>query len=205
MTTPDAGGTPPAPMDWDARFRANDAPWERNGLHPAFEHWRGLGLLQAGKSVYVPGCGRGEEPLALARAGLNVTAIDLSPTAIDWQVARFAEAGLTAHLEAGDALAYRPEAPFDLYWEQTFLCAIPPKLREAYEAGAHAQIRPRGVLLALFMQKEEMGGPPYGCGLPAMRTLFPDSRWNWPAGEPMAFPHPGLNAKKELAVALVRR
>ncbi|HCY56905.1 MAG TPA: thiopurine S-methyltransferase, partial [Oceanicaulis sp.] len=117
----------------------------------------------------------------------------------------FAEAGLTAHLEAGDALAYRPEAPFDLYWEQTFLCAIPPKLREAYEAGAHAQIRPRGVLLALFMQKEEMGGPPYGCGLPAMRTLFPDSRWNWPAGEPMAFPHPGLNAKKELAVALVRR
>ncbi|MFC4726442.1 methyltransferase domain-containing protein [Glycocaulis abyssi] len=151
MTMPDAGGAPAAPMDWDARFRADDAPWERKGLHPAFAHWQALGLLEGGKSIYVPGCGRGEEPLALARAGLHVTAIDLSPTAIDWQVARFAEGSLTAHLEAGDALAYRPDTPFDLYWEQTFLCAIPPKLREAYETGAHAQLRPGGVLLALFM------------------------------------------------------
>jgi len=192
-------------MDWDARFRADDAPWERKGLHPAFAHWQSLGQLQAAKSIYVPGCGRGEEPLALARAGLRVTAVDLSPTAIDWQKARFAGAGLSAHLEAGDALAFRPEAPFDLYWEQTFLCAISPKIRETYEAAAHAQLRAGGVLLALFMQKEEMGGPPYGCGLPAMRALFPDTRWQWPDGEPMAFPHPGLNAKAERGVALVRR
>ena len=131
-------------MDWDARFRADDAPWERKGLHPAFAHWHGLGLLEAGKLIYVPGCGRGEEPLALAKAGLNVTAIDLSPTAIDWQRARLLDAGLTAHLDAGDALAFRPDTPFDLYWEQTFLCAIPPKLREAYEAAAYAQLRPGG-------------------------------------------------------------
>lgn len=192
-------------MDWDARFRADDAPWERKGLHPAFAHWQSLGLLQARKSIYVPGCGRGEEPLALAKAGLHVTAIDLSPTAIDWQKARFAEAGLSAYLEAGDALAFRPDTPFDLYWEQTFLCAIPPKMRETYEAAAHAQLRPGGVLLALFMQKEEMGGPPYGCALPAMRALFPDTRWQWPDDEPTAFPHPGLNGKAELGVALARR
>jgi len=192
-------------MDWDARFRADDAPWERKVLHPAFAHWHGLGLLEAGKLIYVPGCGRGEEPLALAKAGLNVTAIDLSPTAIDWQRARLLDAGLTAHLDAGDALAFRPDTPFDLYWEQTFLCAIPPKLREAYEAAAYAQLRPGGVLLALFMQKEERGGPPYGCALPAMRELFPDARWRWPEVEPTAFPHPGLNAKAELGVALVRR
>lgn len=200
-TTP----SPNPPLDWDARFRADDTPWERKRLHPAFTHWQALGLLEAGKSIYVPGCGRGEEPLALAKAGLNVTAIDLSPTAIAWQKARFDDAGLTAHLEAGDALAYRPETPFDLYWEQTFLCAIPPKLRETYEAGAHAQLRPGGVLLALFMQKEEMGGPPYGCALPAMHALFPDARWQWPVGEPTAFPHPRLSDKAELAVPLVRR
>lgn len=192
-------------MDWDARFRADDAPWERKGLHPAFAHWQSLGLLQPGKSIYVPGCGRGEEPLALAKAELNVTAIDLSLTAIDWQKARFAGAGLSAHLEAGDALAFRPETPFDLYWEQTFLCAISPKMREGYETAAHAQLHAGGVLLALFMQKDEMGGPPYGCALPAMRELFPEDRWQWPEAEPMAFPHPGLNSKAELGVALVRR
>ncbi|MGP1275623.1 MAG: methyltransferase domain-containing protein [Caulobacterales bacterium] len=203
MTTTDAAPTPG--MDWDARFRADDAPWERKGLHPAFAYWQTLGLLEACKSIYVPGCGRGEEPLALAKVGLKVTAVDLSPTAIDWQKARFAQAGLTAHLHAGDALAWRPETPFDLYWEQTFLCAISPRLREAYEMAAHAQLRPGGVLLALFMQKVERGGPPYGCDLPAMRALFPESRWHWPDGEPEAFPHPGLNGKAELGVPLTRR
>ncbi|MGY6533409.1 methyltransferase domain-containing protein [Glycocaulis sp.] len=205
MTTTDRAEGSAPPLDWDARFRADDAPWERQGLHPAFTHWQALGLLTPEGRIYVPGCGRGEEPLALARAGLSVTAIDLSPTAIAWQKARFDEAGLTARLEAGDALAYRPETPFDLYWEQTFLCAIPPRLRETYEAGAYAQLRSGGVLLALFMQKEEMGGPPYGCGLPAMRALFPDTRWQWPDGEPAAFPHPNLSGKPELAVPLVRR
>ncbi|MCH8521246.1 methyltransferase domain-containing protein [Glycocaulis sp.] len=205
MTTTDRAEGSAPPLDWDARFRADDAPWERQGLHPAFAHWQALGQLTPGARIYVPGCGRGEEPLALARAGLDVTAIDLSPTAIAWQRARFAEAGLPAHLGAGDAFAFLPETPLDLYWEQTFLCAIPPRLRETYETAAHAQLRPGGVLLALFMQKDELGGPPYGCALPAMRALFPEDRWGWPEDEPTAFPHPGLSGKPELAVALVRR
>ncbi len=194
----------PAPVDWESRFQADDAPWERGGLHPAFAHWAALGLLTPGASILVPGCGRGEEPLALARAGLKVTAIDIAPAAVAWQRARFAEAGLEGDILLADGLDWRPGTPFDLYWEQTFLCAISPKLRAAYERAAHDQLRPGGVLLALFMQKDEPGGPPYGCALPAMRELFAADRWRWPEGEPPAFPHPGLNGKPELGVPLVR-
>jgi methyl halide transferase len=194
----------PAPVDWESRFRADDAPWEREGLHPAFAHWSAAGLLTPGASILVPGCGRGEEPLALARAGLKVTTIDIAPSAIAWQRARFADAGLEGEVVLANGLGWRPGTPFDLYWEQTFLCAISPKLRAAYERAARAQLRPGGVLLALFMQKDEPGGPPYGCALPAMRELFTADRWRWPEGEPPAFPHPGLSGKPELGVPLVR-
>ena len=197
-------------MDWEARFRADDAPWERGRLHPAFGLWAEAGFFEEGRSIFIPGCGRSLEPEALARAGLKVTAMDVAETAIAWQMREIAAAGYRATLMTGDALDYRPEKPFDLYYEQTFLCAIHPHQRVAYEQAAFEQVASGGHLLALFMQKEARGGPPYGCDMDDMRALFPSARWRWPdleeeGGEPQAFPHPSLGGKAELAVALTRR
>lgn len=94
----------------------------------------------------------------------------------------------------------------DLVYEQTFLCAIPPRLREDYERTVHAWLKPGGRLLALFMQKDKRGGPPYGCALDAMHALFPPERWAWPADDDFtAWPHPSLNGKPELGGMLERR
>jgi SAM-dependent methyltransferase len=193
-------------FDWDARFRGGQTPWERRGLHPAAADWMTAGFLPAGASVVVPGCGRAPEVAAFAAAGLEVIAADLSPTAIAWQRERLAEAGVRARLIEGDILAWRPDTPVDLVYEQTFLCAIPPRLRESYEQALVQWLKPGGRLLALFMQKTERGGPPYGCALPAMRSLFPATRWDWPEDEDfVAYPHPSLNGKPELGGVLVRR
>ena len=79
-------------------------------------------------------------------------------------------------------------------------------MRETYEAALIRWLKPGGRLLALFMQKAERGGPPYGCSLEAMRALFPDTRWIWPADESFVpCPHPSLNGKPELAGILTRR
>lgn len=193
------------PMDWETRFAHDDTPWERGGLHPAFEDWRAAGLYETGARVFVPGCGRSAEPEALARLGLEVTGLDVSQTAIAWQRRRFEEAGLTGTFLVADALTWRPETPFDLYYEQTFLCAIPPRLRPEYEEAAFEQLKPGGRLLALFMQKAERGGPPYGCGIEAMRALFGEARWQWPDGELPAWPYPGLGDKAERSAVLVRK
>ncbi len=195
----------PAGPDWDARFRANDAPWERPGVHPALADWAEAGAFSTGASMLAPGCGRGEEPEAFARLGLAVTGVDMAPSAIDWQRARFARENLAGNFLTADALAYRPDAPFDAVWEQTFLCAIHPHLRADWEAMVHASLKPGGSLFALFMQKDEPGGPPYGCDLGAMRTLLPDARWIWPEDALKAYPHPGLGGKAELAARLIRR
>lgn len=192
-------------MDWEARFQAEDAPWERHDVHPAATDWVNADVLKSGQSVLMPGCGRSEEPAFLARQGLEVTATDIAPSAIRWQQERFRSDKVKARAIETDALAWRPETGFDAIYEQTFLCAIHPKRREDYEAMAHASLKPGGRLLALFMQKDERGGPPYGCSLEAMTALFPDTRWIWPDTEPRVYPHPGLNDKAELAVVLTRR
>lgn len=193
-------------MDWETRFQTDDTPWERNGLHPVLDHWADLGLLADRSSIMIPGCGRAREPLELARAGVEVTIADLSSMALAWQGEAFEVEGLAVKSVEGDALSYQPDLPFDLIWEQTFLCAISPKLRERYERVVFDWLKPGGALLALFMQKDEMGGPPYGCSIKAMRDLFPSTRWDWPEEDVFTpFPHPSLNAKPEIAVALKRR
>ena len=194
-----------SPMDWDQRFRDVTTPWERQGLHPAFLHWRDSGAFGNTERVIVPGCGRSHELLAFAALGKSAIGADLSATALAWQREQLDKAGLDAELIEADILLWQPETPLDGVYEQTFLCAIPPRLREEYEQAVHAWLKPGGRLFALFMQKEEMGGPPYSCGIPAMRELFPDERWEWPDGELVPYPHPSLNGKPELAAILVRR
>ncbi|WP_440959672.1 methyltransferase domain-containing protein [Oceanicaulis sp. LC35] len=192
-------------VDWEARFRSDDAPWERQGIHPAAEDWVREGEILPGQSLLTPGCGRSQEPGFLASKGIEVTATDIAPSAIAWQKARFDALGVTAQAIETDGLAWRPESGFDALYEQTFLCAIHPRRREDYEAMAQACLKPGGKLLALFMQKSELGGPPYGCSLDAMRALFPDTRWIWPDTQARPYPHPGMNDKAELGMVLIRR
>lgn len=169
--------------DWEARFQADDTPWERGGLNPAFSAWRASGALRPCR-ILVPGAGRSPEPLALLEAGFDVVALDLAPSAVSAQAARLgAERAVRA-----DVTRWRPDAPFDAVYDQTCLCALPPPLRPAYEARLRAWLRPGGRLFVLFMQTSRDGGPPFDCPLPAMRALFA-SGWSWPDTPADPVPH----------------
>jgi 2-polyprenyl-3-methyl-5-hydroxy-6-metoxy-1,4-benzoquinol methylase len=63
----------------------------------------------AGKSVLEIGCGMGLHTETLARAGANVTAIDLTPTGVEGTTRRLALKGLTARVIQADA----EKLPFD--------------------------------------------------------------------------------------------
>ncbi len=167
--------------------------------------WRNAGAFDGVERVIVPGCGRSEELKGFAALGKSAIGADLSSTALAWQKTQLEKDGLDAELIEADILLWRPDAPLDAVYEQTFLCAIPPRLREEYEEAVHDWLKPGGRLFALFMQKDEPGGPPYGCSLPAMRALFPADRWDWPDAVPAAYPHPSLSGKPELAMILTRR
>lgn len=198
---------------WQQRFESGQTPWDRGGPHPQLQAWRDAGLMPAGSHVLVPGCGRGHELTVLARAGLTVTGLDYAPAAVEQARERLqAEApGLNATVQQADVLNWQPQAPVDLVYEQTCLCALHPDHWRAYADQLQRWIRPGGRLLALFMQARrdsvEQGrieGPPYHCDIHAMRALFPEPLWAWPAPPYGALAHPRAGWF-ELAVALVRR
>jgi hypothetical protein len=198
-----APGSSTSALDWEERYRAGTAPWERHGLNPAFHAWEADGTLKPCR-ILIPGAGRSAEPLVMARAGYEVTIVDLAESAIAVQRESFRQAGLPGVFVQADLFAWEPEAPFQAVYDQTCLCALPPRTWPDYAARLRRWIAPGGRLLMLFMQREEKrGGPPYDCDLTYMRELFPAQDWIWPEPLPAAIDHP-LGTREQPA-ALTRR
>lgn len=189
-------------VDWDARYIDQNTPWDRGDINPALATWIDEDRLPAG-NVLVPGCGRGHEVLHMAELGWQMTAVDMAPSALAILAEALEERGLSAELILANLLHWQPADPFDLIYEQTTLCALPPTDWPVYTSRLADWLKPGGTLAALFMQTGREGGPPYHCDLGRMRELFPDERWDWPKDLPMEVAHP-LDVK-EHGVLLTRR
>jgi ubiquinone/menaquinone biosynthesis C-methylase UbiE len=99
----------------ERRFLAESWFAQRPGAPP----WSGLipfGDL-AGRDVLEIGCGSGVHARLLAEAGARLTAVDLTPTAIEMTRRRLELHGLTATVLEADAEALPlPDASFDFVW-----------------------------------------------------------------------------------------
>jgi len=161
-------------IDWDARYVAGDTPWDKGAAHPAL-----LARLKktpiAGR-VLVPGCGAGHDVRALAARGAAfVLGLDAAPSALN--LARsYPKAGNEDYQE-GDFLTGNsvPLGSFDVLFEHTCLCAIPPARRADYVRAAATALRDGGFLLAVFFTNPENPdphSPPFRCDLAEMGQLF---------------------------------
>ncbi|GAP84657.1 putative thiol methyltransferase [Rosellinia necatrix] len=129
------------------------------------------------KTALVPGCGRGHDVLLLAERGYDVWGLDVSPQALAAARAHAegsrptnagAGAGAVAWLH-GDFFAedWGSGAPasFDLIFDYTFFCALPPSMRPAWAARMRSLLRrPGGRLLCLEFPVEKSPaepGPPW--------------------------------------------
>jgi len=165
---------------WQTFYQESKTGWERCETHPALIGWLEDGTLQPPCWIVLPGCGRGSEPLELAKRGFQVSAIDFAETAVEFQSQKLKEFGAMASVSSQDIFTYKPTEPFDVVYEQTCLCAIHPDRRRDCEQSIFRCLKPGGLLLALFMQtKGGSDGPPFHCSLDDMRSLFPTSRWEW--------------------------
>ena len=159
-------------MTWDDAWREGRTPWDAGCAAPELE--RALESEPFGpaknRRALVPGAGGGHDAIALARAGFEVTALDIAPHALATFERNRDAAEVHARLAIADFFTWTPPARFDLIWDYTFLCALLPTQRHRWIARMDALLAEGGVLATLIFPAVEKDadyqGPPW--------PLFPE-------------------------------
>ena len=117
--------------------------------------------LQPSCNILIPGSGQDYRTIETFHgAGHQVTPIDFSPIAVD--ATKKALPVVADRIILGDFFTYKFEAaPFDLVYERTFLCSLPPRLWKDYARRVAQLLRPRGTLAGYFFYGKEPDPPPY--------------------------------------------
>ncbi len=159
------------PHFWNTRYESGQTPWDLGGVPKALQEY--LRKAKGGRAL-VPGCGSAHEIPALAAAGYEVTAVDFSPVAVARARERVGP-GLAAGLIEGDFFTH-PLAPasYDLIYERTFLCAIPPERRAEYRDRVATLLKPGGAFIGYFyyQKTDPKDGPPHGLAWGESDLLF---------------------------------
>jgi hypothetical protein len=156
------------PEFWEQRYRANRMPWDLHGVPPALVRY----LQDSNKrgTTLLPGCGSGYELKAFNDFGWDALAVDFSPAA----VARAQEVlgTLSSRVRLADFFKDHLGGPFDLIYERTFLCSLPPDCWPDYAARVGELLKPGGRLVGIFAYGEESEPPPFPLTEVRAKSLF---------------------------------
>jgi SAM-dependent methyltransferase len=133
-------------------------PWADLRPNPVLERETGT-LDVSGLRTLVVGCGYGDDAAFLARAGADVTAFDIAPSAVARCRERFPE--LAVRWSVGDVLAPEPSwrASYDLVVEIFTLQVLPPTERALAGRELGRLVAPEGRLF-VYCRGREPDEPP---------------------------------------------
>jgi len=175
------------PVKWEEQhWKDGVSPgtkWDVGGPSPTLK-WalsNGNYASQPDSAALVPGCGRAYDALALAKHGFSkVLAVDIAPSAVKAAKAEI-EAQSSSEpdakkVEAQEADFFGLQGEYDLIWDCTFLCALPPALREQWAAKMRSLLKPKGRLIQcvfpITSEKDPNVGPPYPLTIDLCKTLL---------------------------------
>jgi SAM-dependent methyltransferase len=155
---------------WQTRYTNAETGWDLGTVSPPLKAYAEQ-LPRHNIKILIPGAGNAYEAEFLHRSGFT-----------EVYVADIAEAPLKAlkqrvpdfpddHLLHQDF--FELQDTFELIMEQTFFCAIDPKLRPSYAKKCAELLKPGGKLVGLlFNTVFEKPGPPFGGSAEEYRTYF---------------------------------
>jgi SAM-dependent methyltransferase len=123
-------------------------PWDRGTAHPLLVEWVGDRLGPGARAVVV-GCGPGHDAEFLARHGFEVTAFDISASAIEQVRARHPGSSVTYAVADLLDLPSGWAGAFDLVVEAMTVQAMPRTLRSRATAAVNSLVAPGGTLLVI--------------------------------------------------------
>lgn len=135
---------------------------------------KGNGALPPGRALEL-GCGTGTNAVYLARHGWEVVAVDLVDRAIEEAGQRADAAGVAVRLLQGDVTRLDEldaPGPFDLFFDLSCFCGIPPHRRDAYAAGLTRRAAPGARLLMFGYGPGTLGDTFSGVTADELRARF---------------------------------
>ncbi len=145
---------------WDLRYQNNEIGWDIGYISTPLKKYIDQ-LTDKNIKILIPGGGNSYEAEYLNNLGFkNVFVIDISPTALTNLKNRVPDFPKN-HLINIDF--FKLNNSFDLILEQTFFCALTPKLRDNYVLKMNQLLRPNGKLVGLlFNIPLNKDRPPFG-------------------------------------------
>ncbi|MBZ5855738.1 methyltransferase domain-containing protein [Flavihumibacter profundi] len=156
---------------WNNRYRQHQTGWDIGYPSTPLKAYIDQ-VSDKNLSILVPGCGNGYEVEYLLQQGFQkITIIDIAPAAtaaLEKKLHPFVNRTLT--IVTGDFFTLTGK--YELALEQTFFCALDPKLRNAYAQKMYELLKPKGKLAGVLFNRNFEGGPPFGGHLDEYEKLF---------------------------------
>ncbi len=145
---------------WDLRYQNNEIGWDIGYISTPLKKYIDQ-LTDKNIKILIPGGGNSYEAEYLHNLDFkNVFVVDISPTALTNLKNRVPDFPKN-HLINIDF--FKLNNSFDLILEQTFFCALTPKLRDNYVLKMNQLLRPNGKLVGLlFNIPLNKDRPPFG-------------------------------------------
>ncbi len=166
--------------DWEQLYRNQDVesmPWFNPELDLDLDEALTNLNLQTGTALDL-GTGPGTQAMALAERGFEVTATDLSETAIEKALAKAKEKNLYICFRQDDILNSKLDQKFDFVLDRGCFHVLPPEQRQNYIRVVDSLVKPKGYLfLKCFSHLETREAGPYRFTPEEIQDIF-SSRFN---------------------------
>ena len=150
-----------AGANWDG----SAVPWANLQPSPDVVQWLDRHNVDGqGKKALVVGCGLGDDAEELARRGFEVTAFDISATAIEWCQRRFPDSTVAFLVADLFDTPITWHAHFDFILEYYTIQALPPKMNEQAIEAVVRHVAPGGTILVICIGRDaevDINGPPW--------------------------------------------
>ncbi|RRT89809.1 methyltransferase domain-containing protein [Empedobacter falsenii] len=157
---------------WNDKYTTNQTGWDLKAPSTPLKGYIDQ-LEDKNIRILIPGCGNAYEAEYLLEQGFtNITLIDISEIVVEKIKEKFKH---IPNIKVLHQDFFELDGEFDLILEQTFFCALDPKLRQSYSIKMNELLAENGKLVGVLFNREFGNNtPPFGGDKTEYQTYFND-------------------------------